>query len=78
MVGYNISNLLQHAPSNDGVLKSNNTWHNKTVSIEADNDIAVFVFLSDDGVAASYLVQPTDAFSTHFVVASYTPGSGYA
>ena len=76
MIGYNISNLLQHAPSNNGVLKSNNTWHNKTLSIIADNDIAVFV-IGSDYVAASYMVQPTDAFSTHFVVASYKPVSGY-
>ena len=79
MVGYNISSLLQHAPSNDVVLKSSNTWHNKTVSIEADNDIAVFVIGSDyiRLYPTSYIVHPTDAFSTHFVVASYKPISSY-
>ena len=78
MVGYNISSLLQHAPSNDGDLNSNNAWHNKTVSIRADNDIAVVVIgsVTDAATAASYLVYPTEAFSTQFVMASYTSDSG--
>ena len=81
VVSYNVSSrsLLTHAPTSDSVLNSTKTWNNKTLSIVAYNDIAVYVIGSSgsSGVAASYTVYPTDAFSTHYVVASYRPYSGY-
>ena len=74
-----ISSLLPHAPSNDGVRNSTNSWNNKTLGIVADNDIAVYVIGSvmTTGLSVSYIVYPTEAFSTHFAVASFTPNYQY-
>ena len=78
MVTYNVGSLLLHAPTSDNVLNSTNAWNNKTLRIEADNDIAIHVIGSIPSVtSSSYTVFPTNAFSTHFVVASYNPNSGF-